>query len=165
MMANQALFWKLHLFCFGLFTASRIRDKGFEPTIDEVWLYDTIFKNPKILSLFTSKTMHVIDYDQEWDKGRENPYFPEVRTTIAKFFNADSNTSTGFFKFGDLESGALMTLHFRTMPYANNKYHISEPYYIYDMYAEITHEGDYEKVELIKAEDVFKTKRIFVPWH
>ena len=36
LMANQALFWKVHLFFFGLFTATRIRDKGHEPTLDEV---------------------------------------------------------------------------------------------------------------------------------
>jgi len=165
MMANQALFWKLHLFFFSLATVARIRDRGMEPTIDEVWIYDTIFKNEKILSLFHPKTMHVIDYTQEWDKGRDNAYFPEYKSTVAKFFNVDCNTTTGFFKIGDLESGALMTLKFKTMPYANNKYHMSEPFYIYDMIAEITHEGEFTKEVIIKAEDVFKTKRIFVPWH
>lgn len=165
MLANQALFWKLHLFCFSLFTAARIRDKGMEPTLDEVWLFDTLFKNEKIHSLFTPKTFHVIDYNQEWDQGRNNAYFPEYRTTIAKFFNVDCNTTTGMYKFGDLESGAMMTVHFKTMPYANNKYNMSEPFYIYDMYAEITHEGEYHKETIIKAEDVFRTKRIFVPWH
>lgn len=165
MLANQALFWKLHLFCFSLFTAARIRDKGLEPTLDEVWLFDTLLKNEDIHRLFTAKTWHVIDYNQEWEQGRENPYFPECRTTLAKFFNVDCNTTTGFYKFGDLESGALMTLHFKTMPYANNKYHMTEPFYIYDMYAEITHDGDFQRVDLIKAEDVFKTKRIFVPWN
>lgn len=157
-MAHQALYWKLQLFFMGIFTATRIRDRGMEPTIDEVWIFDNLFKNEKILSLFTPKTFHVIDYHQEYEQGRENPYFPEYRTTMAKFFNVDCNTTTGFFKFGDVESGALMTLHFKTMPYANNRYHVSDPFFVYDLYAEITHQGEYHKEVLIKAEDVFKTK-------
>ena len=48
-------------------TLSRIRDKGAEPTIDEVWLLDNIFKHEKLGQLFTPETYHVIDYDQEFD--------------------------------------------------------------------------------------------------
>ena len=158
MMMNQALIWKIHFFFFSLFTVTRIRDRGFEPTLDEVWLFDTLLKNEKIHSLFTSKTWHVIDYHQEYDEGLDNAYFPEYKTTIAKFFNTDCNTTSGFYKFGDVESGAMMTINFRTMPYANNKYNLSEPFYIYDMVAEITHEGEYTKEVIIKPEDVFKTK-------
>ena len=63
LMANQALFWKLHLFFFSLFTVTRIRDRGLEPTIDEVWLFDSMFKHKKIKELFSPKTFHVIDYN------------------------------------------------------------------------------------------------------
>jgi hypothetical protein len=84
---------------------------------------------------------------------------------LARFFNTDTNTTTGFYKFGDVETGALMTLHFKTMPYANNKYNLSDPFYVYDMHAEITHDGNYEIEKVIKAEDTLKTKRIFVSWH
>lgn len=165
LMANQALFWKLHLFFFSLFTATRIRDRGVEPTLDEVWLFDTLLANEKVASLFSSKTWHVMDYNQEWDKGLDNPYFPEYKTTTARFFNTDCNTTSGFYKFGDVESGATMTLNFKTMPYANNKYNLSEPYYVYDMYADIAHNGQVHRESLIKAEKVLKTKRIFVSWH
>lgn len=144
---------------------TRVRDRAIEPTLDEVWLFDTLFKNEKISEHFNPETFHVIDYNQEWDKGNDNPYFPEYRTTVAKFFNTDCNTTSGFYKFGDVESGAMMTVNFKTMPYANNKFHLSEPYYIYDMVAEVTHDGEYHKHHMIKAEDVFKTKRIFVSWH
>lgn len=44
-------------------TLARIRDKGAEPTIDEVMILDTIFKNEKLGKLFTPETYHVIDYD------------------------------------------------------------------------------------------------------
>jgi len=107
----------------------------------------------------------VIDYDQEWDQGRENPYFPEYRQPVAKFFNADCNTSTGRYKFGDVESGAMMTLHFKTMPFSNNKYNFTEPFLVYDMWAEVTHDGNYFVEHLIKAEETMRTKRIFVVWH
>jgi len=39
-MFNQALIWKIHFFFFSLATLARIRDKGAEPTIDEVWVLD-----------------------------------------------------------------------------------------------------------------------------
>jgi hypothetical protein len=115
--------------------------------------------------LFTPETYHVIDYDQEWDEGRENPLFPEYRTPVAKFFNTDSNTTTGFYKFGDVESGATMTLHFKTMPFSNNKYNFTEPFLVYDLYAEVSHDGKYFVEHIFKAEEVLKTKRIFVLWH
>jgi hypothetical protein len=165
LMFNQALLWKFHFFFFLMATLARIRDKGAEPTIDEVWVLDTIFKNEKLNKLFTPETYHVVDYDQEFDKGTDNPYFPEYKTPMAKFFNTDSNTTSGRYKFGDVESGAMMTLHFKTMPFANNKYNFSEPFMVYDMYAEVTHNGKFFVEHIIKAEEVLKTKRIFVIWH
>ena len=137
LMMPQALIWKIHFAFFGLATLARIRDKGAEPTIDEVNVFDTIFRNEELSQLFTPETFHVIDFDQEWDEGRSNPYFPEYRTTVNKFFNADTNTTSGYYKIGDVESGATMTLYFKTMPYANNKYNFSEPFFIYDMHAHV----------------------------
>jgi hypothetical protein len=53
LMASQALVWKIH-FVFGtLALLSRIRDKGMEPTIDEINVLDTIFANEKISQLFS----------------------------------------------------------------------------------------------------------------
>ena len=165
LMTPHALVWKIHFVAGVLCTAARIRDKGAEPTLDEINLLDTIFANPKIAALFTPQTYHVIDYDQEWDQGRSNPYFPEYRTKTAQFFNADTNTTTGMYKIGDVESGATMTLRFKTMPYSNNKYHFTEPFLIYDLEATISHKGNVTVEHLVRAEDVLKTKNIFVPWH
>ena len=165
MMIPQALLWKIHFGFFTMATLARIRDKGAEPTVDEILILDTIFANPKLNELFKPESYHVIDYDQEWDEGRTNAYFPEYKTTSAKFFNADTNTTTGMYKFGDVESGATMTLHYKTMPYSNNKYHFTEPFLIYDMYAEVAHNGKVFTESIIKAEETLKTKRIFVPWH
>ena len=165
LMASQALIWKIHFVAGSMALLARIRDKGAEPTVDEIAILDTIFAHEKLAGLFTPETYHVIDYDQEWDEGRENPYFPEYRTTSAKFFNADSNTTTGMYKFGDVESGATMTLRFKTMPFANNKYHFTEPFLIYDMAAEVNHNGQVFHEQIVKAEEVLKTKGVFVPWH
>ena len=164
-MFNQAMLWKFHFVFFSLVTLARIRDKGAEPTIDEVWVLDTIFKHEKLSKLFTPETYHVLDYDQEFDSGLDNPYFPEYRTPVSRFFNVDPNTTTGRYKFGDVESGAMMTLHFKTMPFSNNKYNYTEPFFVYDMWAEITHNGEYSVEHIIKAEETLKTKRIFVVWH
>ena len=128
-------------------------------------MLDTVFGNEKIRKLFSPETYHVIDFDQEWEPGLDNPYFPEYRTNVAKFFNSDMNTTTGNYKFGDLESGATMTLHFKTMPYSNNKYNFTEPFFIYDMYAEVNHKGRFFTEHIVKAEDCLKTKRPFVVWH
>jgi hypothetical protein len=139
-------------------------EKSSEPTIDEVAVLDQVFANEKLRALFTPETYHIIDFDQEWESGLDNPYFPEYRTPLARFFNADTNTTTGMYKIGDVESGAMMTLKYKTMPYSNNKYNFTEPFLIYDMYAEVTHNGKTFTETVFKAEDVLKTKGIFVPW-
>lgn len=161
----MSFIWKFHCAFFTATTLARIRDRGAEPTLDEIYLLDTVFANQRLSELFTPDTYHVIDYDQEYDSGRENPLFPEANTTSARFFNNDTNCTTGMYKIGDVESGAMMTLNFKTMPYSNNKYHFSEPFLIYDMCAEVTHNGKAETVHVIRAEDTLKTKEIFVPWH
>ena len=69
------------------------------------------------------------------------------------------------YKLGDVESGAMMTINFKTMPFANNKYHFTEPFLIYDMTAEVSHEGNVFTETFCTAEDTLKTKGIFVPWH
>lgn len=165
LMFSQALIWKIHFFSFAMITAARIRDKGAEPTIDEVAVLDTVFKNDKLNKLFTPETYHVMDYDQEWEAGRENPYFPEYRTNMAKFFNTDCNTTVGSYKMGDVESGAMMTVHFKTMPFSNNKYNFTEPFMVYDMWAEVTHNGEYFTESLVDAKEHLRSKRIFVLWH
>jgi len=164
LMMPQAMIWKIHFAFFTMATLARIRDKGAEPTIDEIYVFDTIFKNEKLSELFSPTTFHVIDYDQEFDSGR-NEKFAEYHTTVSKFFNVDSNSTSGMYKFGDVESGATMTVNFKTMPYSNNKYNFSEPYLIYDMTAEVSHEGNVFTETLISEAETFKTKTAFVPWH
>ena len=106
-----------------------------------------------------------MDYDQEFDHGTDDKNFSEYSTPIAKYFNVDCNTTTGMYKFGDLESGAMMTVHFKTMPFSNNKYYFTEPFLVYDMYAEVNHRGKFSTEHIVKSEELLKTKKIFVLWH
>ena len=164
-MFSQAFVWKIHFFACTCAMFARIRDKGAEPTIDEINVLDQVFANEKLSKLFTPDTYHIIDYDQEWDQGYSNVLFPEYQTNISKFFNSDTNSTTGMYKIGDVESGAMMTINFKTMPYANNKYNFTEPFLIYDMRADVAHDGKVFTEIFCKAEDTLKTKPVFVPWH
>merc|ERR1719329_1128052 len=156
------MIWKIHFAFFTMATLARIRDKGAEPTVDEIYILDSIFKNEKLSELFSPTTYHVIDYDQEFDTGR-NEKFPEYHTTVSKFFNVDSNSTQGMYKIGDVESGATMTLNFKTMPYANNKYNFTEPFLVYDLEAHVTHDGKVFSEHITRAEDTLKSKGVFVP--
>ena len=62
------------------------------------------------------------------------------------------------YKIGDVESGAMMTVHFKTMPYSNNKYNFTEPFLVYDLYADVTHNGKAFTETITRAEDTLKTK-------
>ena len=45
LMTPHALFWKMHFCLSAMMTFTRIRDKGVEPTVDEVYILDTLFAN------------------------------------------------------------------------------------------------------------------------
>lgn len=90
---------------------TRIRDKTLDPEINEVHLRDFIHQNPELGQLFKPETIHLMDYDMEYDTGFPcEKKFPEFKNKFFRFFNNDTHMCTGFFKFGDLESGATMTL-------------------------------------------------------
>ena len=110
------------LCCLNACSSSTRTRQGHGADLDEVNVLDQFFANEKLAALFKVESYHVIDFDQEWEQGHDNPYFPEYKTNVAKFFNADMNTTVGSYKIGDLESGATCTLYFKTMPFSNNKY-------------------------------------------
>jgi hypothetical protein len=49
------------------------------------------------------------------------------------------------------------------MPTSANQYFYSDPFHVYDMVIEIVNNGEYTVEHVIKAEEVLKGKRIFVP--
>jgi hypothetical protein len=142
---------------------ARTLSKTEEPHLDEIWLRDLLLKHEVVGKYLKFSTHHVIDMNMEYDQGLENPYFPEFRTRLAKFFNSDTNTTTGFYKFGDLETGAIVTAHFKTMPYSANQYWYSDPFLVYDLLVEIQHNGEYHVEHVIKAEETLRNRKIFVP--
>jgi hypothetical protein len=90
---------------------TRLRDKCIDPDIKEMWLRDFVHQNPELGKLFKPESIHVLDHDIEWDQGYPcEKKFPEFKNQFWRFFNSDTHMTTGFFKFGDLESGATMTL-------------------------------------------------------
>ena len=49
------------------------------------------------------------------------------------------------------------------MPFSANQYFYSDPFLVYDMVVEISHNGNYTVEHVIKAEDTLKCRKIFVP--
>lgn len=71
--------------------------------------------------------------------------------------------TTGFFKMGDVESGAVMNLKFKTMPAPGKfRYQVGEPFYFYDLRADVTHNGVLKEVVLVDEKEVLKKMRPFL---
>ena len=79
------------------------------------------------------------------------------------FFNTDNNCTTGWMKIGDLETGSLVTVNFKTMPYSANQFNYADPFLVYDLSVDINHKGKIETHQIIDPEEVLLTKKIFVP--
>lgn len=64
---------------------------------------------------------------------------------------------------GDVESGAVMNLKFKTMPVPGKfRYQVGEPFYFYDLRAEITHNGTFKELVLIDENETLKRIRPFL---
>ena len=91
---------------------TRLRDKTVDPDYSEIHLRDIVHQNAEIGELFKPESIHLMDYDMQYDEGFPcEKKFPEFKNKFFRFFNNDSHMCTGVFKFGDLESGATMTLN------------------------------------------------------
>jgi hypothetical protein len=143
---------------------TRARDKTLDPDLKETYLRDMIYKNPEIAALFNEETIHVLDYDLEYDKGLPDAQkFPEYNNKTWRFFNTDTSMCTGFFRFGDLESGAVMNLKIKTMPVPGKfRYQVGEPFFFYDLRAEITHKGTFKEVVLVDEKETLTKMRPFL---
>lgn len=143
---------------------TRARDKTLDPDMKETYLRDMIYKNPEITALFNEETIHVLDYDFEYDKGYPDAQkFPEYNNKVWRFFNNDTGMCSGYFRFGDLESGATMTLKIKTMPAPGKfRYQVGEPFFFYDLRAEITHKGTFKEVVLVDEKETLSKMRPFL---
>jgi len=142
---------------------TRLRDRTLDPDLKETYLRDMLYKNQEITQLFNEETIHVIDYECEFDKEIDYEKFPEYNTRAWKFFNTDSGLTTGHFTFGDVESGATMNLKFKTMPAPGRfRYQVGEPFYFYDLRADVLHNGVYKEVVLVDEKETLKRIRPFL---
>lgn len=76
-----------------------------------------IHSHEEIGDLFKVETTSTIDYKCDWVKDLpDKDKFPEYHTKFFNFFNRDPYMTEGEYTFGDVESGALMKVKFKTMP-------------------------------------------------
>lgn len=62
-----------------------------------------IHRHEEVGKLFKPETIHILDYDLEFDQGiPDENKFPEYKNKTWRFFNADAMFTTGHFKFGDV---------------------------------------------------------------
>jgi len=143
---------------------TRVRDRTLDPDFKETYLRDMLYRNPQITKYFKEETIHVLDYDCEYDRGLPDPVkFPEFNNKTWRFFNTDTAMTTGFFKFGDVETGATMNLKFKTMPAPGKfRYQVGEPFFFYDLKAEINHNGVFEEVVMVDETETLKKIRPFL---
>jgi len=141
-----------------------MRDKTLDPDMKETYLRDMMYRNPVISKYFKEETIHVIDYDLEYDKGfPDHEKFPEFSNKIFRFFNTDTHMCTGHFKFGDVESGATMLLKIKTMPVPGKfRFQVGEPFFFYDLRAEINVKGEFIPVVLVDENECLKKVRPFL---
>lgn len=143
---------------------NRFRNKTIDPEWRESYLFDMVLSNPEIQEFFTVDTMHVLDHHIEYDQGiPDAEEFPEFQNPLFKFFNVDAHMTTGHFTFADVQSGATMEVKFGTMPVKGHaRFEVGEPFYLYDVVAEISHEGVYKEVVLVDRAESLKKHRPFL---
>lgn len=166
----NSLFWDLN-FGFKVLTIlpmailyTRTRDKTFDPDMKETYLREMIYNNEEIKKHFADETIHVMDYDFEYEKGLPcAEKFPEFDNKLFRFFNTDTSMCSGHFVFGDVESGATMRVDIKTMPIAGeNRYQVAEPFFFYDVRAKINNNGVYSEVVLVDEAETLKKYRPYV---
>lgn len=138
----------------------RLRDKCSHPEFDELEIKDFLYSNETVKKYFNDQTSYVIDQHQEYDKFNIQEYTEYSGSALARFFNVDCNTTTGYLKLCDLETDARMTVHFKTMPWSDQKYFCTHPFMFVDLWAEINCKGVYEKIVFIDQKKV--NKKIFI---
>ena len=60
-----------------LLVYTRVRDRTLDPDFKETYLRDMLYQNPQITKYFNEETIHVLDYEFEYDKEIDLEKFPE----------------------------------------------------------------------------------------
>ena len=139
----------------------RLKEKSADPAFPETYLRDMIQNHPELRKSFAVETMTTLDYD--FDHIHEFPdinEFPEFDNRLYKFLNSDGNLGIGHFVFADVGSGATMRIDFQTMPVRGNfRYQVAEPFFMFDVVADVNKNGVHERVVLIDRKETLKEVR------
>lgn len=129
----------------------RVKAKVVDPEIEETYLREMLKQNPTVSKYFADETLHLLDFHCEYIRGFRNlEEMPEYKNKIYRFFNNDTYMTEGHMIMGDLETGAMMKVSFQTMPVrGTSRFQIGEPYFFFDVIAEINVDGVYEKVVIV----------------
>jgi hypothetical protein len=142
----------------------RVREKSSDPECPETYLRDMIQNHQTLKKHFNVETMVTLDYDFDWiTEFPDTEEFPEFKNKIYKFLNSDGNMCKGYFVFADVQTGATMRLDFQTMPVRGNfRYQVAEPYFMFDVVADVNLGGVHEKVVLVDRKKTLQEVRPFL---
>lgn len=131
--------------------------------------------------MFDEETMHILDYECEFDKGYKNAEkFPEYNNRVFnKHISRFGDSSIlilqwllAISRWGMLSLEQLWpwkywnyfnSSQFKTMPIPGPfRYQVGEPFYFYDLRAEITHDGTFKEVVIVDEKETLKQKRPFL---
>jgi len=105
-----------------------------------------------------------MDYKVEWEKEfPDEKEFPEFTNKKFRFFSNDPSMAKGEITLGDVESEAVVNIKFKTMPVRSiNRLTVGEPFYFYDVKAELCVNGEFEEIILVDREESLRHYRPFL---
>ena len=109
-------------------------------------------------------TTSTLDFHCDWVKGfPDAKEFPEFENSLFRMFSSDGHMTKGHFTFGDVESNSVVRIEFETMPVrGGSRYQIGEPFYFFDVKAELHVNGVFEQITLVDREESLSTYRPFL---
>lgn len=143
---------------------TRVRDRTEDPIPEETFVREMLHSNEKLGKLFKVESTQILDYECDYDQGfLDFKEFPEFDNSLFKFFACDGSTTKGNYTFGDVESNAVVKLSFKTMPVrGENRYMVGEPFFFYEVNAELNCNGVCEEFDIVNKEETLKKYRPFL---
>lgn len=138
-----AFFYKALTFTSSSILTMRVMNKTVEPESPETYLREMIHTHSQLKDLFQVESTTTLDYRLDYVKQYPDvEKFPEFNNNVYRFMNNDGNFQEGEYTFGDVESGAMMRVTFKTMPIRRKfKLLLGEPTFLYSVKAELNHNG------------------------
>lgn len=142
---------------------TRFRNKIQEPEAPETYIREMLHTHSKLGELFKVDTTSTLDFNIKYDGMPSREEFPEFNNKIYRLMNNDGNFISGEYTFGDVESNAMVRIKFKTMPIRRKyKYVLGEPTFLYDVTAELNHNGVHEELVLVDRKKTLKQHRPYL---